>query len=195
MTFVSHKGKLIIISAPSGAGKTTVVHHLLRQNLNLEFSVSACSREKRIDEVDGKDYYFIPLEVFKNKIRNDEFVEWEEVYPGQFYGTLRSEIDRIWAKGSHVIFDVDVIGGLNLKLKFPDQSLAIFVMPPSIEELEKRLTGRSSDSDESIRKRIEKARKEISYSNQFDVVIVNDVLETALEEAEQTVRKFLTPKE
>ena len=195
MTFASHKGKLIIISAPSGAGKTTVVHHLLRQNLNLEFSVSACSREKRIDEVDGKDYYFIPLEVFKNKIRNDEFVEWEEVYPGQFYGTLRSEIDRIWAKGSHVIFDVDVIGGLNLKRKFPDQSLAIFVMPPSIEELEKRLTGRSSDSDESIRKRIEKARKEISYSNQFDVVIVNDILETALEKAEHIVQKFLTSQE
>lgn len=195
MTFASHKGKLIIISAPSGAGKTTVVHHLLQQNLNLEFSVSACSREKRIDEVDGKDYYFIPLEVFKNKIRNDEFVEWEEVYPGQFYGTLRSEIDRIWAKGSHVIFDVDVIGGLNLKRKFPDQSLAIFVMPPSIEELEKRLTGRSSDSDESIRKRIEKARKEISYSNQFDVVIVNDILETALEKAEHIVQKFLTSQE
>jgi len=195
MNFVSHKGKLIIVSAPSGAGKTTVVHHLLKQDLGLEFSVSACSREKRIDEVDGIDYYFIPVEVFKNKIRNDEFVEWEEVYPGQFYGTLRSEIERIRAKGSHVIFDVDVIGGLNLKRKFTEGSLAVFIMPPSIEVLEKRLARRSSDSDESIRKRMEKAKKEISYSSQFDVVIVNDVLETALEEAAQTVRKFLTSKE
>jgi len=188
-------GKMIIVSAPSGAGKTTVVHHLLKQDLGLEFSVSACSREKRIDEVDGIDYYFIPVEVFKNKIRNDEFVEWEEVYPGQFYGTLRSEIERIRAKGSHVIFDVDVIGGLNLKRKFTEGSLAVFIMPPSIEVLEKRLARRSSDSDESIRKRMEKAKKEISYSSQFDVVIVNDVLETALEEAAQTVRKFLTSKE
>jgi len=186
---------MIIVSAPSGAGKTTVVHHLLKQDLGLEFSVSACSREKRIDEVDGIDYYFIPVEVFKNKIRNDEFVEWEEVYPGQFYGTLRSEIERIRAKGSHVIFDVDVIGGLNLKRKFTEGSLAVFIMPPSIEVLEKRLARRSSDSDESIRKRMEKAKKEISYSSQFDVVIVNDVLETALEEAAQTVRKFLTSKE
>jgi guanylate kinase len=195
MISISPKGKLIIVSAPSGAGKTTVVHHLLKQDLGLEFSVSACSREKRIDEVDGKDYYFIPVEVFKNKIRNDEFVEWEEVYPGQFYGTLRSEIERIREKGSHVIFDVDVIGGLNLKRKFTEGALALFIMPPSIEELEQRLARRSSDSNESIRKRIEKAKKEISYSSQFDVVIVNDVLEKALEEAEQTVRKFLTPKE
>lgn len=190
-----NKGKLIIISAPSGAGKTTVVHHLLNQDLGLEFSVSACSREKRVDEVEGKDYYFIPVEIFKNKIKNDEFVEWEEVYPGQYYGTLRSEIERIWAKGNHVIFDVDVIGGLNLKRKFPDESLAVFIMPPSIEELEKRLTGRSSDSDESIRKRINKARKEISYSNRFDTVIVNDVLEKALEKAEQVVHEFLTSLE
>ena len=195
MTNATHKGKMVIVSAPSGAGKTTVVHHLLKQDLGLEFSVSACSREKRANEVEGKDYYFLPVEIFKNKINNNEFIEWEEVYPGQFYGTLRSEIERIQSKESHVIFDVDVIGGLNLKQKFPDESLAIFVMPPSIEELEKRLTGRSSDTNESIHKRIHKARKEISCSNRFDTVIVNDVLETALEKAEQVAREFLTPQE
>ena len=195
MSIKSNNGKLIIVSAPSGAGKTTVVHHLLEQDLGLEFSVSACSREKRSNEVDGKDYYFIPVEQFKSKIKNNEFVEWEEVYPGQYYGTLRSEIERIWAKGNHVIFDVDVIGGLNLKRKFPENSLAVFIMPPSIEELERRLTGRSSDSDESIRKRIEKARKEISYSNRFDTIVVNDILKTAQEEAAFIVRKFLTTEE
>lgn len=183
---------MVIVSAPSGAGKTTIVQHLLKQELDLEFSVSACSREKRANEVEGKDYYFIPVEDFKKKIRNDKFVEWEEVYPEQYYGTLRSEIERIWAKGNHVIFDVDVIGGINLKQKFPDQSLAVFIMPPSVEELEKRLIRRSSDSDKSIRERIEKATKEISYSSQFDAVIVNDILETALEEAELIVHNFLT---
>ncbi len=191
----SNNGKLIIVSAPSGSGKTTVVHHLLKQDLGLEFSISACSREKRSNEVDGKDYYFIPVEQFKKKIKNNEFVEWEEVYPGQFYGTLQSEIERIWAKGNHVIFDVDVIGGLNLKQKFLEQSLAVFIMPPSIEELEKRLTGRSSDSEESIRKRIDKATKEISFSNQFDVAIVNDVLEAALKQSEEIVRNFLKEQE
>jgi guanylate kinase len=189
------RGKLVIISAPSGSGKTTIVHHLLHQDLSLEFSVSACSRERRKDEVDGMDYYFIPVEIFKNKIKNDEFVEWEEVYPEQFYGTLRSEIERIWANGKHVIFDVDVIGGLSLKRKFPEVALAIFVMPPSIQELEKRLAARSSDSQRSIRKRVEKAKEEISYSNQFDTIIVNDILETALEKAEHTVRNFLTSEE
>lgn len=195
MNTVRTIGKMVIVSAPSGAGKTTVVHHLLKQDLDLEFSVSACSREKRANEVEGKDYYFIHVDDFKNRIRNDEFVEWEEVYPEQYYGTLRSEIERIRAKGRHVIFDVDVIGGLNLKRKFPDDSLAIFVMPPSIEELENRLTQRSSDTDESIRKRINKAREEISHASQFDVIIVNDALETALNEAEQIVRKFLTLQE
>jgi guanylate kinase len=184
-------GKLIIISAPSGAGKTTIVQHLLRSDLGLEFSVSACSREKREGEVDGKDYYFLPVETFKEKIRKEEFIEWEEVYQGQYYGTLRSEIDRIWASGRHVIFDVDVIGGLNLKQKFPHNALSVFIMPPSVSELENRLASRSSDSKESIAKRVEKAEREISYSDQFDIVIINDVLETALKETREVVHTFL----
>jgi guanylate kinase len=182
---------MVIISAPSGSGKTTIVHHLLNQNFGLEFSISATSREKRYDEVEGKDYYFIPVDTFKEKIREEEFVEWEEVYDGQFYGTLQSEIERIWAEGKHVIFDVDVVGGLNLKRKFPDEALAIFIMPPSVSELQKRLSSRSSDSRESIQKRINKAIEEISFSNQFDTIIVNDILQTALEEAELAVRNYL----
>ena len=192
MTSTKKRGKMIIISAPSGSGKTTIVHHLLNQDFGLEFSISACSREKRNNEVDGKDYYFFPVEIIKKKIRGGEFIEWEEVYPEQFYGTLRSEIERIWAAGKNVIFDVDVVGGLNLKKKFPDESLALFIMPPSVAELEKRLLVRSSDSNKSIQKRIEKAREEISFSNQFDIIIVNDILKEALKKAEQVVHHFLT---
>ena len=192
MSKITSNGKLVIISAPSGSGKTTIVHHLLEQDLDLEFSISACSREKRSGEVDGKDYYFYPVEVFKSKINNDEFVEWEEVYPGHFYGTLQSEIERIWAGGKHVIFDVDVVGGLNLKSKFEETALALFVMPPSIPELEKRLAGRSTDSKQNIQKRIDKATEEISYSNQFDAIVVNDILEEALKDAEKIVRTFVT---
>ena len=184
-------GKLIIVSAPSGSGKTTIVQHLLSSNLNLEFSVSACSREKREGEVEGRDYYFLSPEKFRERIAKDEFIEWEEVYEGQFYGTLRSEIDRIRAKGKHVIFDVDVVGGLNLKEKFPDESVALFVMPPSIGELKNRLEKRSADSRDSICKRVEKAKEEMSFADRFDVIIINDDLQTALDEAVSVVRKFI----
>lgn len=185
------KGKIIVISAPSGAGKTTIVHHLLNAGLELEFSVSACSRPKRSNENNGKDYHFFNVEEFKSKIERGEFVEWEEVYPDFFYGTLHSEIERIWAKGNHVIFDVDVIGGLNLKKKFPKETLSIFIMPPSIEELEKRLKARSTDPETEIQKRVQKSKKELEYASGFDVVVINDELEKAKKESENYIRIFL----
>lgn len=184
-------GKLIIFSAPSGAGKTTIVKKLLQENFNLEFSISACSREKRNNEEHDKDYYFISVEEFKNSIEKDEFIEWEEVYPNQFYGTFRSEIDRIWNKGNNVIFDVDVIGGLNIKKQYPDKSLAVFVEPPSIAELEKRLMNRSTDCKEHINKRIAKAKMELSYADRFDVVIINKDLEKAVKDTIEVITKFL----
>lgn len=185
------EGKLFIFSAPSGSGKTTIVRNLLEKDLALEFSISATSRPKRENEVHGKDYYFLTLEDFKNKISENEFLEWEEVYENRFYGTLKSELDRIWSKGKHVIFDVDVIGGLNLKKSHPENALAVFIMPPSVEELEKRLQSRSTDSEEDIRTRINKAEKELSYANQFDLIIVNENLEQAIKEAEKAVREFI----
>ncbi|MCF8296084.1 MAG: guanylate kinase [Saprospiraceae bacterium] len=188
------QGKLIIFSAPSGAGKTTIVKNLLDVNKNLEFSVSACSRPKRNNEIHGKDYYFLSVDDFKSKIENNEFVEWEEVYCNQFYGTLKSEIERIWQKGNAVVFDVDVIGGLNLKKQFEKNALAIFVMPPSIEELEKRLKNRSSEDDESISKRISKAKYELSFAEKFDITILNDDLKTAIEKANQIVNDFIIEK-
>src|SRR4030042_5418410 len=184
-------GKLIIFSAPSGSGKTTIVHHLLKSGLLLEFSISACTREPREDETDGKDYYFISIKEFKNKIKNEEFVEWEEVYPGHFYGTLKSELDRIWKKKKNVIFNVDIAGGLNLKKQFGSSALAIFVMPPSIEELEKRLRKRGTDSDSEIRTRLKKARKELTFAKSFDFVLINDDLELAVDKAFEVVNKFL----
>lgn len=190
MTF-SEEGKCIIFSAPSGAGKTTIVHHLLDQNIGLEFSVSACSRDPRPNETDGKDYYFLGVEGFKNKIEEDAFVEWEEVYTNNFYGTLKSEVERIWSHGRAVIFDVDVIGGLNLKKIFGENALAVFVEPPSIEELESRLRGRSTETEDKIAQRLAKSREEISYSEQFDVILVNDDLEKACKEAEMLVTNFL----
>lgn len=186
--------KLIIFSAPSGAGKTTIVKHLLSQNLGLEFSISAASREKRPREVHGRDYYFLSVEEFKAKIKNNEFIEWEEVYVNHFYGTLKSEVDRIWSNGNSVIFDVDVIGGLNIKNQYKDKALAVFVMPPSLDELRNRLTLRSTESPENLKKRIEKAEAEISFSDRFDRLIVNDVLESALEEATKVVKEFLNQK-
>lgn len=157
----------------------------------LRFSVSACSRPKREGEVHGKDYYFFSPEEFKEKMTNNEFLEWEEVYPGQFYGTLKSELKRVWNEGFHVVFDVDVIGGLNLKKKYPENSLAIFLLTPSPADLEKRLRMRSTETEESVRKRMDKAQEEMSYSSQFDIILVNDTLERVIPEAERIVNNFI----
>lgn len=186
------EGKLIIFSAPSGAGKTTIVHHLLSKIPNLEFSISATTRPKRGDEVHGRDYYFISKEEFLHKIAKKEFIEFEEVYTGTFYGTLRSEIERIWSHGKHVIFDIDVEGGLHIKKKFGDQALAIFVQPPSLEVLIERLTSRGTDSQEKLAERIVKADKELLYANRFDVIQKNYDLETACSEAVELVSNFLS---
>ncbi|MGQ1910505.1 guanylate kinase [Marinifilum sp. RC60d5] len=184
-------GKLFIFSAPSGSGKTTIVRHLLQQNLNLEFSISATSREKRGAEINGKDYYFLSAEDFKQKIANDEFLEWEEVYEGCFYGTLKCEVERIRNKGNNVIFDVDVVGGINIKKYYKNDALAVFVQPPSIKELENRLRNRNTDSEEVIAKRVQKFAFELDFATQFDKVIINDKLEDALKEAEVTLKNFI----
>ncbi len=183
--------KLIIFSAPSGAGKTTIVHKVLQNIDNLEFSISACSRTKRVGETNGKDYYFLTPQIFKLKIQNNEFLEWEEVYMNKFYGTLYSEIDRIAKNGNHAIFDVDVIGGLNIKEKFNERALAIFVKPPSIEELRQRLIKRGTDSMESISQRIEKAETELKQAYKFDRIILNDELQKAVDEAIKMVADFI----
>jgi guanylate kinase len=188
------QGKLIIFSAPSGAGKTTIVRHLLGKDLNLEFSISATSRGKRHTETDGKDYYFLTPEDFRSKIEKDEFLEWEEVYPGTFYGTLKSEIERIRKAGKNVIFDVDVVGGSNMKKYFGDEALAVFVQPPSVDELRNRLISRSTDAPEVIEKRVAKAEYELTFANQFDVIVVNEDLEKAFIEAEDCIRKFIAKK-
>lgn len=185
------EGKLFIFSAPSGSGKTTIVRNLLKKDLDLEFSISATSRPKRENEIHEKDYYYISVDEFKKKIAKDEFIEWEEVYENRFYGTFKSELERIWSKGKHVIFDVDVVGGLNIKKKYPDKALSIFVMPPSVDELENRLKLRSTDSKEDIETRIKKASKELKYAKDFDIIIVNDKLNKAILEAENSVRNFI----
>ncbi len=184
-------GKLVIVSAPSGAGKTTIVNHLLKKESGLEFSISATTRSPRGKEKNGKEYYFISAENFKNKIRNNEFTEWQEVYKGQFYGTLKSEIERIWSDKKHVIFDVDVKGGINLKNIFGVRAISIFIMPPSTEELEKRLLRRATDDKSKIKVRVEKAIEEMKLAEKFDHIVINDNLEHAQKEVYEMVRDFL----
>ncbi len=186
------QGKAIIFSAPSGAGKTTIVRHLMGlHDLRLSFSVSATTRQMRDYEVDGKDYYFITPEEFLARAKKGEFIEWEEVYTNQYYGTLYSEVERIWNSGGHVIFDLDVVGGLNIKKILGDKALSIFVKAPSVEVLEERLRKRSTESPDKIEQRVSKAHQEMAFEPRFDQVIVNDELEKALQEAEVCVRQFL----
>lgn len=185
------KGKCVIFSAPSGAGKTTIVRALLEQMDILEFSVSACSRQPRPNEKNGVDYYFLSTEEFRKKIDNDEFLEWEEVYKDHFYGTLKSEVERIWRDGKAVIFDIDVVGGINLKNKLGEQALAIFVAPPAIETLEERLRSRSTETEDKIRIRTEKARYEMTFAEKFDVILVNEFLEKSVAEAKEITERFI----
>lgn len=186
------EGKLIIFSAPSGAGKTTIVKRLLSDHPDkICFSISASTRQPRTGEVDGKDYYFISKEEFLHRVAKKEFIEFEEVYSGTFYGTLRSEVDRIWTTGKHVIFDIDVEGGLHLKRKFGDRALALFVQPPSLDVLAQRLRGRGTDSDDKLQERIVKAEKELGYADRFDIILRNDDLDQACAEAERLLLNFL----
>lgn len=188
------QGKLIIFSAPSGSGKTTLVKHLLSLDYSLEFSVSATSRQPRPGETHGKDYYFLSGEEFREKIKNREFLEWEEVYGGIFYGTLKSEVERIRNSGKHVIFDVDVVGGVNIKKFYGDDALAVFVKPPSVEELKNRLEKRSTETEEKIKMRIAKAQQELGFESRFDVVIVNENVQEAMKKAEILVSDFIEGK-
>jgi guanylate kinase len=186
-----NKGKLIIFSAPSGAGKTTIVRYLLERELNLAFSVSATSRKPRINETDGLDYYFLDNETFMKKVNNGEFLEWEEVYAGTCYGTLKSEVERLTSEGKNVLFDVDVVGGINIKKFYGSEALSIFVQPPSIDELRKRLNARNTDAQEVIEKRVAKAAFELTFAPQFDKVLINNTLTEAQLEAENLVRNFI----
>jgi len=185
------QGKAIIVSAPSGAGKTTIVKYLLKVIPQLEFSISACSRSMRDNETNARDYYFISPEEFRKKIDLDEFVEWQEVYPGNYYGTLKTEMDRIWSLQKTPIFDVDVVGAVNLKKYFGIRGLGIFIYPPSVEELMNRLKKRGSESEETLHKRISKASYELTFAGHFDKVIVNDNLEVKCSEIVLLVRSFL----
>jgi guanylate kinase len=186
------KQKCFIFSAPSGSGKTTIVKHLLSKYQNLGFSISACTRDRRgRNEVHGKDYYFLSIEDFRQRIDNDEFVEWEEVYPGGYYGTLKSEIERLWSEGKHVVFDVDVKGGLKLKKYFGEDALAIFVKAPSEEAIRERLIARGTETEDSLSKRLYKIKFEMSFQNQFDIILVNDDLTTTLQRAEELFEGFL----
>jgi guanylate kinase len=185
------KGKLVIISAPSGAGKTTIVKQLLASDLNLEFSVSATTRLRRGQETDGRDYFFLSLPDFREKIRNDEFIEWEEVYKDHLYGTLKSEIERIWANGNHALFDIDVRGGIRLKTIFGPDAISLFIMPPSLGELENRLKNRGTDNPEKIKMRLDKARNEIMLASEFDNIIINHRLDVAVTEVVSIVKSFI----
>lgn len=186
------EGKLIIFSAPSGSGKTTIVRHLLTKYNNLGFSISACTRDRRgRNEIHGKDYYFLTPDEFKQRIDNNEFVEWEEVYPGGYYGTLKAEIERLWAEGKHVLFDVDVKGGLKLKEYFQERALAIFVKAPSEESIKERLLARGTETEDTLSKRLFKVKFEMSFQNRFDVILINDDLQMALNEAEKLVENFI----
>ncbi len=186
-------GKSIIVSAPSGAGKTTIVRKLMEQLPSLAFSISACSRNARPNEVDGKDYYFLGLEGFKSAIEQQEFIEWEEVYQDHYYGTLKKEVQRLWNEGKVVIFDVDVVGGMNLKKLFQEKALSVFIEPPSLEVLEQRLRSRETESEERITLRLKKAGWEIAQSKAFDVSIKNEDLATTVAEAMLAVSSFITP--
>ena len=184
-------GKLVVISAPSGAGKTSIVHFLLKKIEALSFSVSACSRVKRKNEVDGIDYHFLSVEEFQKKIKQGDFLEWEEVYKNQYYGTLKSELKRIWREGKTIIFDVDVVGGVNIKKQYSSECLSIFIMPPSLAVLEERLQKRGSESADSLQKRVTKAKGEIARSGEFDKVILNDDFVKACREAMEVIQKFI----
>ncbi|WMX16712.1 MULTISPECIES: guanylate kinase [unclassified Aureispira] len=183
--------KLIIFTAPSGAGKTTIVRHLLKTRKDVSFSISACTRTPRYGEVNGMDYYFLSPDEFKRKVNAGDFVEYEEVYENQFYGTLRSEIDRLWKSGKHVLFDIDVKGALSIKQKYGEQALSIFVKPPSFEILKERLMNRKTEDDASLRKRINRVKEEMTYERHFDITLVNSDLSLALQEAEEIVENFL----
>ena len=192
MSSKTNPGKLIVFSAPSGSGKTTIVRHLLAQKeLNLEFSISATSRVKRENEINTKDYYFLSIDDFKQQIKADRFLEWEEVYRDNFYGTLKTELERIWALGKHVIFDIDVSGGLRIKRKFPDETLAVFVKPPSIDELKIRLKKRQTETEDKINMRVAKASAELATSPLFDCIIENNILDTAQKKAYDIVSQFI----
>lgn len=188
--------KLIVFSAPSGSGKTTIVNYLLAQKeLQLAFSISATSRKKRGQEIDGENYHFLSVEDFRNRIERGDFIEWEEVYKNTFYGTLKEEVERLWKQNKNIIFDIDVVGGLNIKKQFPKETLAVFVQPPSIAEMERRLRERKTDSEEKIQERVQKAVHEMEFAKQFDTILVNDNLTTAQNEAYTLVKNWITQKD
>ena len=186
--------KLIIFTAPSGAGKTTIVKHLLKVRQDISFSISACTRKQRYGEVNGMDYYFYSVSEFMRKIENNEFIEWEEVYENQYYGTLESEVERIWGTGKHVIFDIDVKGAHKIKQKYKDRALTVFVKPPTFEQLKQRLIDRKTEDDASLQRRINRVKEEMTYERLFDVTVINNDLDQALLDAEQFVNDFLTEK-